>query len=269
MAARFDALFEITQEIQPVSVRGVFYQASSVRQIIEKTERGYGKVQRGLVDLRRGGRLPWHWIADNTRWVRKPRTFHGPADAAEETARFYRKAIWADVGEHVEVWIEKDALAGVIYPVTSEFDVPLMVSRGYASLSFLYEAATDIAADGRPAHIYHLGDFDPSGVDAANKIEATLREFAPRADISFARLAVLPEQIYALNLPTRPTKRSDSRAKGFGDFSVELDAIDPRRLRQLVRDALELHLPAERFEVLKVAEESERRMLEAWAESVG
>ena len=166
------------------------------------------------------------------------------------------------------MWIEKDALAGVVADVTYEFDVPLMVSRGYASLSFLYESADDIARDGRPAHIYHLGDFDPSGVDAANKIEATLREFAPAAEINFTRLAVLPEQITAWNLPTRPTKRTDSRSKGFGDVSVELDAIDPRRLRELVREALELHLPAEQFRVLKVVEESERQLLTAWAGGV-
>ena len=30
-----------------------------------------------------------------------------------------------------------------------------------------------------PIHIYHLGDFDPSGVNAGEKIEEDLCEFAP------------------------------------------------------------------------------------------
>src|SRR5262249_35124305 len=107
------------------------------------------------------------------------------------------------------------------------YDVPLMVARGYASLSFLHSAAEYINELDVPAYIYHLGDFDPSGVNAGEKIEQTLRELAPDAEIVFERLAVTQEQIEAWELPTRPTKKSDSRSKNFGDISVELDAVDP------------------------------------------
>ena len=111
------------------------------------------------------------------------------------------------------------------------YDVPLMVARGYASLSFLHSAAEYINDLEVPAYIYHLGDFDPSGVNAGEKIEQTLREMAPDADIHFERIAVTPEQIAHWNLPTRPTKATRHRAKGFGDISVELDAIEPGTLR--------------------------------------
>jgi hypothetical protein len=268
MNDRHGALLDITAMMQPMTVRQVFYQAS-VRGIVDKTEAGYGKVQRALVELRRSGRLPYDWIADNARWQRKPRSWRDPAEAVRQTARFYRKALWADIDEYVEVWLEKDALSAVVYDVTSEFDVPLMVARGYASLSFLHEAAEAIAEQDRPAHIYHLGDFDPSGVDAANKIEETLRAFATDAEIHFTRLAVLPHQIAQWNLPTRPTKATDSRSKGFGDISVELDAIDARMLRQVVREAIEQHLPPDRLAVLKAAEESEREFLRTWASASG
>jgi hypothetical protein len=264
MEQRYEALLAITREMQPMTVRQVFYQAS-VRGIVDKTETGYSKVQRALVDLRRRGRLPYHWIADNARWQRKPASFRDPAEAMRQAAQYYRKALWADAADYVEVWLEKDALSAVVYDVTAEFDVPLMVARGYASLSFLHEAAEAIAFEDRPAHIYHLGDYDPSGVNAAEKIEETLRTFAPDAEIHFTRLAVLPHQIVAWNLPTRPTKTTDSRSKNFGDISVELDAIDARLLRQIVRDALEQHLPADQFAILKTAEESERELLLAWA----
>jgi hypothetical protein len=112
-----------------------------------------------------------------------------------------------------------------------------------------------------PTYIYHLGDFDPSGVNAGEKIEQTLLEMAPSADIHFRRLAVTPGQIADCDLPTRPTKATDTRAKGFGDISVELDAIEPDTLREIVRQAIERHLPAERFEVLKAAEASERELI--------
>jgi hypothetical protein len=128
------------------------------------------------------------------------------------------------------------------------------VARGYASLSFLHSAGEAIRTIDRPIYIYHLGDHDPSGINAGEKIDETLREIAPAAEIHFERLAVLPQQIIARRLPTRPTKQSDSRAKRFGEVSVELDAIDPPRLRQIVQDAIERHLPQQKLKVLQRAE---------------
>jgi hypothetical protein len=257
---RRTALYSIVRAMRPMTVRQVFYQAT-VRGIIEKSEAGYNKVQTDLVHMRRAGQMPYDWLADNTRWQRKPRSYNGVQEALEDTLRVYRKSLWVDADAYVEVWLEKDALSGVIYPVTSQYDVPLMVARGYASLSFLHSAAEFINDLEVPAYIYHLGDFDPSGVNAGEKIEETLKELAPDATIIFERLAVTEQQIASWNLPTRPTKKSDTRAKGFGDISVELDAIEPNRLRTIVQDAIEDHLPPEQFDVLKVAEESERSAL--------
>jgi hypothetical protein len=123
--------------------------------------------------------------AHNTRWQRKPRTFSSVEDALRDTAAFYRKSPRPDADAYVEIWLKKDALAGVIYPITSMYDVPLLAARGYASLSFLYGAAEYIKSLVVPAYIYHLGDFDPSGVNAGEKFEETLRQLAPDADIVF------------------------------------------------------------------------------------
>ena len=148
--------------------------------------------------------------------------------------------------------------------MTAQYDLPLMVSRGYSSLSFLHSAAEDIGRLNVLAFIYHLGDFDPSGVNAGEKSESTLRELAPDADIHFQRLAVTPEQISAWGLPTRPTKKTDSRAKKFNsEISVELDAIEPGVLRDLVERAILCHLPIHELRVLEAAEQSERALLQA------
>jgi hypothetical protein len=258
--ARREALLEIIEAGKPMTVRQVFYQAT-VHGLVEKAESGYAKVQTDLVLMRRTGELPYDWLADNTRWQRKPRTFDSVEDALRNTAALYRKSLWTDADCYVELWLEKDALAGVVWPITSMFDVPLMVARGYASLSFLYSAAEAINELTVPAHIYHLGDFDPSGVNAGEKIEQTLREMAPEAEIYFERIAVTPEQIADWDLPTRPTKTSDTRSKDFGAISVELDAIEPNQLRALVQYTIEQHLPADQFAVLKAAEESEREII--------
>ena len=255
-------LLDIVSEMQPMTVRQVFYQAT-VRGFVNKSEAGYNKVQINLVHMRRSGELPYEWLADNTRWVRRPTTYDSVQAAIDDTARFYRKALWRDIDSYVEVWLEKDALSGVVYPITSTYDVPLHVARGYASLSFLHGAAEYIKDLSIPAYIYHLGDFDPSGVNAGEKIEQTLREMAPDADIIFERIAVNEDQIS--DLPSRPTKMSDSRSKGFGDISVELDAIAPQDLRDLIETTIQRHLPIEQLEILQVAEASERTMIRGLA----
>jgi hypothetical protein len=261
---RRQALYQIVSGMKPMTVRQVFYQAT-VRGVVEKTEAGYNKVQTDLVQMRRSGDIPYGWLTDNTRFQRKPRSYGDVEEALQETARLYRKSLWADAECSVEIWLEKDALSGVVYPVTSMYDVPLMVARGYASLSFLHGAAEDINELDVPTYIYHLGDYDPSGVNAAEKIESTLRELAPDAEIHFERIAVTPSQIEYWGLPTRPTKETDSRAKNFGEISVELDAIEPDMLRSLVRRHIERHLPREQFEILKQAEDSERQILRMFA----
>jgi hypothetical protein len=257
MMERRDAITRIIARFHPCGVRQTFYQAE-IGHTVEKSEAGYEKTQRMTVWLRQLGIIPYGWITDGTRWQRKPQSFSSIEAALQETVRTYRRAVWRDEGVYVEFWIEKDALAGTIYDMTAAFDVPLMVARGYSSLSFLHSAAEAIEANGKPAYIYHLGDWDPSGQNAADHIERKLREFAPRVPIHFTKLAVTERQIVEWSLPTRPTKTSDSRAKRWKGDSVELDAISPNLLRQLVRDAIEQHITPERLAVIEAAEASER-----------
>jgi hypothetical protein len=269
MEAIREALYDILEVDNPATDRGTFYQAVW-RGVVAKTEQEYkGTVVRLLSEMRREGVLPFDWLADNTRWMRKPRTYTSLAAALDATARFYRRSLWADAEEYVEIWIEKDALAGVIYPVTEEYDVPLMVSLGYASLTFLHSADESIEAQGKPAYIYYLGDYDPSGIHIPQRIEADLRTFAPDAEIHFERVAVTSDQIREWNLPTRPTKQSDSRSKGFDGESVELDAIPAGKLRDLVRDCIEWHIDPEHLRQLELAEQSERQILLTLAQKGG
>ena len=254
-------LSTLIEQHQPVTVRQAFYLAVSAG-VLPKTEQAYKNTLVELLGkLRRNGLLPWHWIADNTRWMRKPHTHDDLETALAETARLYRRNLWRQQSAYVEIWLEKDALAGVLYPVTAQWDVPLMVTRGYASLTYLYDAAQALAAQGKPAHIYYFGDHDPSGRDIPRKVEADLRGFAPDVDITFLRVAVEPWQITAWQLPTRPTKKTDSRAKGFVGESVEVDAIPPDTLRMMVATVIEQHVDEAALEVTRAAEHSERTIL--------
>jgi hypothetical protein len=264
-----DHIKEILEQNHPQTVRQVFY-ALTVRGCIAKQEIEYKRtVIRLLCEMREAGEIPFDWIADNTRWMRKPSTFTGIEACLNSTAEHYRRDLWATMPVYVEVWCEKDALAGVLMEETEPYDVPLMVARGYSSLSFLHRSAMEIKARRKPAHIYHVGDLDPSGVDAARDIEAKLRRYAPDAEIHFERPAVTRAQVEEWNLPSRPTKQGDPRAKTFAGTSVELDAIPADKLRHLVRECIERHVDKHQLSILRVAEESERELFTKWAATYG
>jgi hypothetical protein len=260
-----DAIHEVLDENNPQTVRQVFY-ALTVQGVIKKAESEYQRtVIRLLTEMREAGAIPFGWIADNTRWQRKPTTYTGLEACLKSTSNFYRRDLWAAMPVYVEVWCEKDALAGVLLEETEPYDVPLMVAKGYSSVSFLHSAAKAIEARDKPAHIYHFGDLDPSGVDAARDIEAKLRRYAPEAEIHFSRPAVTREQVDEWDLPWRPTKTTDTRAKKFAGTSVELDAIPAQKLRDLCRERIERHVDREQLAILRVAEASERETLTRWA----
>lgn len=254
--------WEFEEQKPPMTVRQMFYRMSS-KGYVAKTENGYRQVQHALSEMRRGDAIPYSWIADNTRWVRKPETFNGLDAALEHMQTYYRRSLWATQPSYVEVWLEKDALAGVIRDVTSEFDVPLYVTRGYPSLSYLHNAAQALREIHKPIHIYHFGDFDASGKDAARAIREGLRDFG--AEFTFTEVAVLEYQIGAYNLQTRPAKGSDPRAANWGSEAVELDAIEPSLLRAMVRSTILQNIDEAEMNFMRQIEEQERARLEEMA----
>ena len=254
------AIHQIFEESKPrLTVRQIYY-ALTVLGVIPKTEAGYRQTCYQLAKMREQGLIPYGWIADNTRWQIKPDTDRSMEDALARWQGTYRRDLWVNQPDHVEIWVEKDALAGVISPITTEYDVGLYVCRGYCSMTFLYEAAADLISLGKPSYIYHFGDWDPSGVDAAYKVRDGLIKHG--ADIHFTRAAVTLDQITWMNLPTRETKKTDPRSKGWGDQpSVELDAIPAPSLRALVRACIEQHLDQDALDLTRVIEKSEREFI--------
>lgn len=258
MALLKQVLVDVLAADHPMTVRQCFYRLVSLG-VIAKTEQEYkSTVVRLLGELRREGRIPYAWLADNTRWMRKPTTYSSLRQMLARSIETYRRAVWDSQASYVEIWLEKDALSGVLYEVTETWDVPLMVTRGYPSLTFLHSAADAIAAQGKPTAIYYLGDHDPSGVDIPRKVEREIRTFAPGVPLTFERVAVLPEQIAVWGLPTRPTKTTDSRSRDFDGESVEVDAIPPQTLRALVEACITRHVDPAALGRLAAVEQQER-----------
>lgn len=263
------AVLGLTSLYERMTVRQVFY-ALEVQGVVDKTEGGYRQVQQQVLRMRRERMLDWDFITDGTRWMRKPDSWNEVDDYVDHMARSYRRDLWQSQGVRVEIWLEKDALADVIVDTTSKWDVPLMVSRGQSSATFLWNAAK--AAErawlrsGAATYVYSLYDHDAGGERAARTIARDLVAHAPDVPIEFHRLAVTEEQIAAWSLPTRPAKTSDPEAAKFGEVAVELDAIPPNKLVALVEGAIRGHVKQHSWHVQQQVEAEERRVLQSLLE---
>lgn len=252
MQERYDAILAFCEKQAPVTIRGIYYHLTTLG-LVPKTDPGYQKVARACKTMRLNGDLPWKYIADNTRWARAPRSFGSLEAALEDTARLYRRNLLDFAGADIEVWLEKDALAGVLYETTARWDVPLMVSRGYSSLTFLQSAATSLSKN---AHVYVFSDYDASGVGIFSKIREGLQSFAPEKNISVERVMLDAHHVSEYRLPTRDPKGNDRKA-GFA-FCCELDAVPPNVLRAEAERCILQHVSEEQLTVLRSIETQER-----------
>jgi hypothetical protein len=259
------AITAILSDDHPMIARQVYYQLV-VRGLIEKTETEYqGVVVRLLTEMRLAGEIAWSWIVDDSRRIRQTQTFDSVADALENTARFYRRSALRDSDVYIELWCEKEGLSGIIWDEASEYDVPVIASKGFASLTQLYESFKNIQAaaeQGKQSFIYQFGDHDPSGNLIAKNIKKRLEQFCDDVGCTppiVERIALTPEQIKKYRLPSRPTKRGGNpHAIGFKGRSTELDALPNQHLRRLVRDCIEQHIDSHQVDILRAAENSER-----------
>jgi hypothetical protein len=270
-----DTIVAILKADHPMTVRQVFYQLV-IRGTIEKTEEQYqGTVIRLLTDMRLSGRIRFNWIVDESRPRIVNRTYDSIAEAARDTAEFYRRNALRECPDYVEIWCEKQALSGIIKSAADVYDVPVIISKGMPSLTQLYGTAHEIyaaAKAGKQTCIYQFGDHDPSGVLIPQTIKRRLGELCQRLGCDqpiIRRVALTEEQIDEYKLPTRPTKREGNRhAKKFEGDSVELDALPSAVLREMVRECIERHISSHELEILRETEDSERELLEAWADRV-
>jgi hypothetical protein len=273
IAAIKSALHDVLKADHPMAVRQVFYQLIA-RQVIEKDEKEYqGPVIRLLTEMRMKRELPFNWVVDNSRRRLSLQSFDNIADAVDDCAKYYRRNAMRESSVYIEIWTEKDGLAGLMWDVASNYGVPVLVLKGMPSTSALYETACQVSAAhraGKKSFIYQFGDHDPSGVlipkTSKQKLDRICETLGCPGPVVVDRVALTLEHIEEFNLPTRPTKRIGNRhAHKFEGDSVELDALPAVELRRMVRECIERHISEEELEALNAAEESERDLLRNWA----
>ena len=228
------AAAQIALEENPLTLRGLFYRVVSAGLLPSTDRKHYAALGRILTTLREAGIVPFHWLVDSVRSTLKPSSWSGLQDFAETVRRAYRKDFWSELPDYVHVFCEKDAIAGVLQPVTSEFDVALSPIRGYASVSFAHEIAATWSDIEKPIHAFYLGDFDPSGFDLERDWIAKLTRYCHRP-FTWERLGVNAADFNEFDLLPLKPKETDRRYRKFvathGRDCAEVDAIPSTELR--------------------------------------
>ncbi|MDD3040415.1 hypothetical protein [Bacteroides sp.] len=247
-----------------LTLRQVYYQLVA-RDVIPNNERSYKNLGNLVSDGRIAGLIDWEAIIDRTRNIRRNSHWDSPSEIIEIASQQFAYDKWAEQYNYVEVWVEKDALIGVVGQICERLDVPYFSCRGYVSQSEMWAAARRLQQYGinKDIIIIHLGDHDPSGKDMSRDIVDRLSLF----DIypEFQRIALNIDQIELYDPPPNPTKLTDSRChayiREYGYECWELDALKPEIIEELIRKTVMEYCDPHLFEMAKQRERAARKLL--------
>lgn len=289
---------EYQQQGYDLTLRQLYYQFVA-RGWLPNTQQNYKRLGDIVNKARMAGLLDWSFIEDRTRNLEVLGHWRSPGEIMSGAARSFGMDLWADQPSRVEVWVEKEALAGVIARAADRFDCAWFACRGYVSQSEMHAAGQRLGryiATGQNVIVVHLGDHDPSGIDMTRDIRERLDTFltqdflnangdafagdsVSRAKIRAAmaercdgrepfevrRIALNEDQVEQYDPPPNPAKLTDSRAAGyverFGYESWELDALDPAVLNALVTDEIESIIDQDAFDEATEVQETHRELL--------
>lgn len=269
-----------------LTLRQLYYQFVS-RDWIPNTVQSYKRLGSVINRARMAGLLDWHYIVDRTRNLAANSHWDTPGDIMRSAAHSFGIDKWSDQPRRVEVWVEKEALAGIVGQVASRLDVAYFSCRGYVSQSELWRAGRRLGQyldRGQGVTVLHLGDHDPSGIDMTRDIRERLELFIgedqgdfvlrdPDAlnepddlpNLEVRRIALNFDQVRRYSPPPNPAKETDSRSGSYkalyGSQSWELDALDPTTLAALITEHVEGIRDDERYEAQVAAEQEHRNLL--------
>lgn len=248
-----------------LTVRQIWYRlVSPPYQLFENTITNYKGFDKILTRARENNHVDWTKIEDRSRGTYGPSypwfgmnvrlgaeldTFSDPKDYIDYlfkqlADKFYDQPYWADQPQHIEVFVEKDALASLFVQVAEEKRVLVYPSRGYSSFTKVMEAIRRLPKD-KPVKILHFADHDPSGMDMTEDLIQRLRNYSAgdELDLQIKRIALTIDQVKRWDLAPNPTKAADSRSPNyvakFGDSCWELDAVRPNDLQDIIRKAIQ------------------------------
>jgi len=259
-----DAAAAILGIQQPMTIRQLFYRLVSAG-LIPNDRKNYQLVSRIMTKARDDNRIPFEYITDRSRPEYRPNVWDDAAGYFATVKSSYRKNYWQNQTNHVELWVEKDAIIGSIESVTDELGITVRVGRGFLSTTRAHEIAEHFRRINKPITVFYLGDHDPSGQAIETDIQVRVRGYGSGA-FELKRLAIFKSDIKRFKLPPLRIKRTDSNAGKFlskyGDAGVELDALPPDELRKRITNAVEKLIDLPTWERAKATEGAERASIE-------
>jgi len=273
-----DTIFRL-KEYWPLTVRQVFYQLVAGL-IIENSQNRYQSISRLTTKLRRLGILPWECIQDRTRRLTDKRGFEDAGTFLRQQltglSATYDRCLVQNQENYVEIFTEKDALAGIIEEVSWIYCVRIVVCKGQISATFLNDytdRAKEAIRRGQDPVILYFGDLDPSGARMSVTIKNILLNYH-NLYVHLDRIALNMNQVEEYQLPQSidAIKTKDPNynwyVKQYGDIAVELDALHPKQLQELVKSGLVLYLDIEDMVQQQGIEGKEREKLKRFEQRV-
>lgn len=249
-----------------LTTRQLYYQFVA-RGLIANTPAEYKRLGVTVCHARDGGLIDWEAIEDRSREVNTHNWWGTPGDIIESAAASYREDLWEEQQYRPEVWVEKDALVGVIEAVCTDHRVPFFGTRGNVSQPLAYHAGkrfADQLDQGLTPVILHLADHDPTGIDMTRDLQTRISLYA-EDEVEVRRIALNIDQVRRYRPPPNPAKELDSRfrdyANEFGTDSWELDALSPTVIASLIRSELEAMIDQKLWQKAKKKEDRARRRL--------
>lgn len=247
-----DILDDYAAQGYDLTLRQLYYQFVA-KGLIPNRDTEYKRLGSIVNDARLAGLIDWDRITDRTRNLKQNSHWSNPQDIVKACGDQFQVDKWADQPNYVEVWVEKDALVGLLEVACRPLDVAYFSCRGYTSQSEVWVASQRLLAKiraGKKVTIIHLGDHDPSGIDMTRdimdrlttflrhhraldvatdnpRVNETRDEWADRlsdialkdpqymAPVEVHRIALNMDQVEQYAPPPNPAKLTDSRARGY------------------------------------------------------
>lgn len=268
--------------------RQLYYQLVA-KDLIPNAMEIYKRVCKFLTDARYSGFIDWDAIEDRGRVPEKHAEWYNIKRLIESATYSYRLPRWQDQDYYIELYCEKEAMESVLKPIAEKYHIYFGYNKGYSSASTMYELAQRIKEEiqeGKRAVILYLGDHDPSGLDMVRDIHKRICEFLVLGDepvdiigddkdnkfFQIIPLALNMQQINKYKCPPNPAKITDPRAKGyieeFGNKSWELDALNPRVLRDIAEKGVKEFIDLAKYNSWIDRENEEKKTLEDFGDNL-
>lgn len=260
----------ILATIQPASVRAVCYKLFSQGLIAGMSKKETNRVGRILRHAREQDDIAWEWIVDGTRPEDALPAWENLTEYGEAVLASYRKSWWQSQPLLIQIWSEKDTVAGTLQPVLHAYQVPFRNMRGFTSATVAHSIAERTQRGGQPWCVLYVGDHDPSGLYMSEEdLPARLARYGAHPDTTVERIALTEGDTEALGPRlsfSADTKAEDPRypwfLRHYGRDCWELDALDPPVLRDRVERAIVARIDQEAWRQCQAVEQVERQSLQ-------